>query len=100
MANRSCTTRRRSSAGKKRSSRHSRNRVGTFGHASSGHGCCIGVVTEGTAGVHVSRILAKLGVAGRVEAAAIAHRPPEGHTPRHATLAGVKRPTFDMERGS
>jgi DNA-binding NarL/FixJ family response regulator len=31
-------------------------------------------ITEGTAGVHVSRILAKLGVAGRVEAAAIAHR--------------------------
>jgi DNA-binding CsgD family transcriptional regulator len=31
-------------------------------------------ITEGTAGVHVSRILAKLGVASRVEAAAIAHR--------------------------
>ena len=31
-------------------------------------------ITEGTAGVHVSRILAKLGVAGRGEAAAIAHR--------------------------
>jgi DNA-binding CsgD family transcriptional regulator len=27
-----------------------------------------------TAGVHVSRILAKLGVAGRGEAAAVAHR--------------------------
>jgi DNA-binding CsgD family transcriptional regulator/tetratricopeptide (TPR) repeat protein len=31
-------------------------------------------ITEGTAGVHVSRILAKLGVTGRGEAAAIAHR--------------------------
>ena len=31
-------------------------------------------ITEGTAGVHVSRILAKLGVAGRGEAAAVAHR--------------------------
>jgi DNA-binding CsgD family transcriptional regulator len=31
-------------------------------------------ITEGTAGVHVSRILTKLGVASRVEAAAIAHR--------------------------
>jgi DNA-binding CsgD family transcriptional regulator/tetratricopeptide (TPR) repeat protein len=31
-------------------------------------------ITEGTASVHVSRILAKLGVAGRGEAAAIAHR--------------------------
>jgi DNA-binding CsgD family transcriptional regulator/tetratricopeptide (TPR) repeat protein len=31
-------------------------------------------ITEGTAGVHVSRILTKLGVAGRGEAAAIAHR--------------------------
>jgi DNA-binding NarL/FixJ family response regulator len=33
-------------------------------------------ITEGTAGVHVSRILAKLGVAGRGEAAAIAHARP------------------------
>jgi DNA-binding NarL/FixJ family response regulator len=31
-------------------------------------------ITEKTASVHVSRILAKLGVAGRGEAAAIAHR--------------------------
>jgi DNA-binding NarL/FixJ family response regulator len=31
-------------------------------------------ITEGTASVHVSRILAKLGVARRGEAAAIAHR--------------------------
>jgi DNA-binding CsgD family transcriptional regulator/tetratricopeptide (TPR) repeat protein len=31
-------------------------------------------ITPGTAGVHVSRILAKLGVAGRGEAAAVAHR--------------------------
>jgi DNA-binding CsgD family transcriptional regulator len=31
-------------------------------------------ITEKTAGVHVSRILAKLGVAGRGEAAAVAHR--------------------------
>ena len=31
-------------------------------------------VTEGTAGVHVSNILAKLGVRGRTEAAALAHR--------------------------
>jgi DNA-binding CsgD family transcriptional regulator len=31
-------------------------------------------ITEGTAGVHVSRILTKLGVASRVEAAAIAYR--------------------------
>jgi DNA-binding CsgD family transcriptional regulator len=31
-------------------------------------------ITRGTAGVHVSRILTKLGVASRVEAAAIAHR--------------------------
>jgi DNA-binding NarL/FixJ family response regulator len=31
-------------------------------------------ITPKTAGVHVSRILAKLGVAGRGEAAAIAHR--------------------------
>jgi DNA-binding CsgD family transcriptional regulator len=31
-------------------------------------------ITQGTAGVHVSRILTKLGVASRVEAAAIAHR--------------------------
>jgi DNA-binding CsgD family transcriptional regulator/tetratricopeptide (TPR) repeat protein len=31
-------------------------------------------ITPGTAGVHVSRILAKLGAAGRGEAAAIAHR--------------------------
>jgi DNA-binding CsgD family transcriptional regulator len=31
-------------------------------------------ITQGTAGVHVSRILTKLGVANRVEAAAIAHR--------------------------
>jgi DNA-binding CsgD family transcriptional regulator len=31
-------------------------------------------ITEGTVSVHVSRILAKLGVAGRGEAAAIAHR--------------------------
>ena len=37
------TTRRRKSAGKKRSSRHSKNRVGTSGHASSGHGRSIGV---------------------------------------------------------
>ena len=31
-------------------------------------------ITPKTAGVHVSRILAKLGVTGRGEAAAIAHR--------------------------
>jgi DNA-binding CsgD family transcriptional regulator len=31
-------------------------------------------ITEKTAGLHVSHILAKLGVAGRVEAAAVAHR--------------------------
>ena len=31
-------------------------------------------ITPKTAGIHVSRILAKLGVAGRGEAAAIAHR--------------------------
>jgi DNA-binding CsgD family transcriptional regulator len=31
-------------------------------------------ISPKTAGVHVSNILAKLGVAGRVEAAAIAHR--------------------------
>jgi DNA-binding NarL/FixJ family response regulator len=31
-------------------------------------------ISEKTAGVHVSRILAKLGVAGRGEAAAVAHR--------------------------
>jgi DNA-binding CsgD family transcriptional regulator len=31
-------------------------------------------ISEKTAGIHVSRILAKLGVAGRVEAAAVAHR--------------------------
>jgi DNA-binding NarL/FixJ family response regulator len=31
-------------------------------------------ITEKTASVHVSRILAKLGVASRGEAAAIAHR--------------------------
>ena len=31
-------------------------------------------ITEKTASVHVSRILAKLGVAGRGQAAAVAHR--------------------------
>jgi DNA-binding CsgD family transcriptional regulator len=31
-------------------------------------------ISEKTAGIHVSRILAKLGVAGRGEAAATAHR--------------------------
>jgi DNA-binding NarL/FixJ family response regulator len=31
-------------------------------------------ITEKTASVHVSRILTKLGVAGRGEAAAVAHR--------------------------
>ena len=31
-------------------------------------------MSEKTASVHVSRILAKLGVHGRVEAAAVAHR--------------------------
>jgi DNA-binding NarL/FixJ family response regulator len=31
-------------------------------------------ISEKTASVHVSRILAKLGVGGRVEAAAVAHR--------------------------
>ena len=31
-------------------------------------------MSEKTASVHVSRILAKLGVTGRVEAAAVAHR--------------------------
>jgi DNA-binding CsgD family transcriptional regulator len=31
-------------------------------------------MSERTASVHVSRILAKLGVGGRVEAAAVAHR--------------------------
>jgi DNA-binding CsgD family transcriptional regulator len=31
-------------------------------------------ISPKTAGVHVSNILAKLGVAGRVEAAAVAHR--------------------------
>ena len=31
-------------------------------------------ISEKTASVHVSRILAKLGVSGRVEAAAVAHR--------------------------
>ena len=31
-------------------------------------------ITPKTAGLHVSRILAKLGVTGRVEAAAVAHR--------------------------
>ena len=40
---RSRTTRRMNSAGKKRSFRHSRNFVGTSGHASSGHGFFIGV---------------------------------------------------------
>lgn len=32
------------------------------------------VITRKTAGVHVSNILAKLGVATRVDAAALAHR--------------------------
>src|SRR5207248_11276511 len=40
---RSRTTRRMNAAGKKRSSRHSRKRVGTSGHASSGHGFSNGV---------------------------------------------------------
>jgi DNA-binding NarL/FixJ family response regulator len=31
-------------------------------------------ISESTAGVHVSNILGKLGVAGRTEAATIAHR--------------------------
>jgi hypothetical protein len=31
-------------------------------------------ISEKTAGIHVSHILAKLGVSGRVEAAAVAHR--------------------------
>jgi DNA-binding NarL/FixJ family response regulator len=31
-------------------------------------------ITEKTASLHVSHILAKVGVAGRVEAAAVAHR--------------------------
>jgi DNA-binding NarL/FixJ family response regulator len=31
-------------------------------------------ITEKTASLHVSHILAKLGVTGRVEAAAVAHR--------------------------
>jgi DNA-binding CsgD family transcriptional regulator len=31
-------------------------------------------ISPRTAGVHVSNLLAKLGVAGRVEAAAVAHR--------------------------
>jgi DNA-binding NarL/FixJ family response regulator len=31
-------------------------------------------ITPKTAGLHVSRVLAKLGVAGRGEAAAVAHR--------------------------
>jgi len=31
-------------------------------------------ITENTAGVHVSRILGKLGAASRTEAASIAHR--------------------------
>jgi DNA-binding NarL/FixJ family response regulator len=31
-------------------------------------------ITTRTAGIHVSRILAKLGVAGRGQAAAVAHR--------------------------
>ena len=31
-------------------------------------------ITEGTAGTHVSNILGKLGVRGRTEAAALAHR--------------------------
>jgi DNA-binding CsgD family transcriptional regulator len=31
-------------------------------------------ISEKTASIHVSHILAKLGVAGRVEAAAVAHR--------------------------
>ena len=43
MPSRSRTTRRMNSAGKKRSSRHSRNRVGTSGQASSGHGFSNGV---------------------------------------------------------
>ena len=32
------------------------------------------VISEKTVSVHVSNILAKLGVSGRVEAAAVAHR--------------------------
>jgi DNA-binding CsgD family transcriptional regulator len=42
-------------------------------------------ITPKTAGVHVSRILAKLGVAGRGEAAAVAHR-------LRASAAGVSGP--------
>ena len=38
-------------------------------------------ITEGTAGVHVSNILAKLGVRGRTEAAAVAHRLDLGQPP-------------------
>jgi hypothetical protein len=42
-ANRSRTTRWRNSAGKKRSSRRTRNLVGTFGHDARGRGCSSGV---------------------------------------------------------
>ena len=38
-------------------------------------------ISEGTAGVHVSNILAKLGVHGRTEAAAVAHRLDVGQPP-------------------
>ncbi|MEO6206567.1 MAG: AAA family ATPase [Candidatus Limnocylindrales bacterium] len=38
-------------------------------------------ISEGTAGVHVSNILAKLGVRGRTEAAAVAHRLDGGRSP-------------------
>ena len=44
MPRRSRTMARSQSAGKKRSSRHSRNRVGTSGHAASGHGSSNNVI--------------------------------------------------------
>ncbi len=43
MPSRSRTTRRMNSAGKKQSSRHNKDLVGTFGHARSGHGFSPGV---------------------------------------------------------
>ena len=43
-AERSFTTSRIQAAGKKRSSRHSRYRVGTSGQRASGHGCAIGAL--------------------------------------------------------
>ena len=56
-------------------------------------------ISPKTAGLHVSHILGKLGVANRTQAAEVAHRARRGATVLRLVLLGGRRERLDVDLG-